>query len=119
MRKLSDYDGEEALDLWADLIEPIAVILTNEEVKKTIQKNSPPLLIVRTILKSCKKEATEILLRIDDTPVNGLNIISRLLALIDEIMHDKIAMSFFNSQGQKSEDEFSGSAMENTGANEI
>jgi hypothetical protein len=32
--KLSDYKGEEALDVLADIIEPLANIITDEDIQK-------------------------------------------------------------------------------------
>ena len=37
MKKLSDYQGEEALELWADLIEPMSEILVDPEMKKVFE----------------------------------------------------------------------------------
>ena len=31
MKRLSDYQGEEAIELWADLLDPISDILTDKE----------------------------------------------------------------------------------------
>ena len=113
MKKLSDYQGEEAIELWADLMKPAADILANKEVATIMQSKKPPILIVHAILKNCKKEAMEILTRIDNTPVNGLNAVTRLLALLGEIMEDETAKSFFNMQGQNTDKKHSGSATEN------
>lgn len=118
MKKLSDYKGEEAIDLWADLMEPMANILADKEVAQIMQSKKPPILIVHKILKTHKKEALEMLIRIDDTPINGLNAVTRLLSLLGEIMEDETAKSFFGMQGQKTVEKSSGSDMENTEASE-
>lgn len=120
MKKLSDYQGEEAIDLWADLMEPAATILADKEVAAVMQeKGKPPIVIVHKILKRHKKEAIEILTRIDSTPVNGLNAVTRLLVLIGELMEDEVARSFFATQGQTMAGESSGSDTENTEASGI
>lgn len=113
MKKLSDYNGEEAIDLWADLMEPTATILADPEVAKFMQSGKPPIKIAHKILKTHKKEAIEILTRIDDTPVNGLSVVTRLLSLLAEISSDETIKSFFGTQGQKTEDMPSGSPTEN------
>ena len=76
MRKLSDYKGDEAIELWADLIEPIAMILADKSMEATIKSGKPKIVVAKEILKAHKKEATEILLRIDPEPLTGLNIMN-------------------------------------------
>ena len=118
MKKLSDYQGNDAIELWADLLEPVALIFADKEIKELAQSKKAPLYIAKEALKSHPKEITEILLRIDDTPIDGLTVIKRLVNLIKELMESSEAKSFFNLQGQKSEDESSGSAMVSIEANE-
>lgn len=118
MKKLSDYKGEEAIDLWADLMEPAARILADKQVSAVMQSKKPPIMIVHKILKTHKADAIEILTRIDDTPINGLNAVTRLLTLIGEMMEDETMKGFFDTQGQKKENVSSGSDTENTEAKE-
>lgn len=113
MRKLSDYQGDEAIELWADLIEPIAKIIADESVAK-IYKTKPRIEVAREILKKHKEEATQILLRIDPSPLNGLNIVVRLLELLLEIENAEELKGFFGSAGQaKTGSGSGGSATEN------
>lgn len=115
MKKLSDYKGDEAIELWADLLEPLNVILADEEVSKVIQSGKPRLIIAKSILKSHKKEAVDIMLRIDPEPINGLNIILRLVALLADIgQNDEIKSFFGYAEQAKTEDESGGSVTENT-----
>lgn len=95
MKRLSDYTGNEAIDLWADLITPLSAILSDEGVKVAITSGKSQLIIAQEILKSHSKEAVDILMRIDDTPINGLNIILRVISLIEEIEENKDIASFF------------------------
>lgn len=118
MKKLSDYTGEEAIDLWADLMDPAATILADKEIAAIMKSKVAPIRIVHKILKTHKKEAIQILTRIDDTPVNGLNAVTRLLALIGELMEDETAKGFFGMQGQKTDSTSSGSGTESTEENE-
>lgn len=118
MKRLSDYKGEEAIELWADLITPAAFILAEADIPKLINEKKKPVEIASIVLKSHPKEAIEILTRIDETPVDGLNVIIRLVALINDIISDDTAKGFFVTQAQKKEEESSGSATVNTMAEE-
>lgn len=119
MKKLSDYKGDEAIELWADLLEPLNAILGDDTVRTTIQSGKSKMMIAKDILKTHKKEAVDILLRIDPEPINGLNIILRLVALIADIGQNDEIKSFFGYAGQEqTESESSGFVMVNTEAEE-
>ena len=114
MKKLSDYKGDEAIELWADLLEPLTVILGDKELLAQV-KDKAPLIIAKEILKSHKQEAVEILVRIDPEPLDGMNILIRMMLLLADIGNNKEIMSFFGSAPQAmSESESFGSAMEST-----
>ena len=100
MKKLSDYKNEEALDLWADLLDPMTKILGDPEMQKVFRSGKPPFLIAKEILSAHKAEAIQIMLRVDDTPVDGLNILTRLVGLVLELMNNEDMKSFFVSAGQ-------------------
>ena len=113
MKKLSDYKNEEAIELWADLIGPMARILGDEKTKSLVKTKSP-IDIAKGILAEHKSDAIEIMLRIDDTPVDGINVVTRLVGIILEIMNNEDLRSFFTSAGQETMQSASfGSAMEN------
>lgn len=115
MKKLSDYKDEEAIELWADLLDPFATILADAEIANAIRARKPALLIAKDIIKKHKKEAEEILLRVDPTPINGLNIIIRLMSVVMELINDPTMQSFFEfAVAEKKEEKSSGSATENT-----
>lgn len=119
MKKLSDYKGDEAIELWADLIEPLTNILGDKKVANAIQSGKSKMMIAREILKEHSSEARDILLRIDDTPIDGLNIVLRLVAVLSDIGQNEEIKSFFGYAVQaKTESESSGSVMENTEAKE-
>jgi len=119
MKKLSDYQGDEAIELWADLLEPLTIILGDSEVQKVIQSGKPKIAIAKEILKAHKKEATEMMLRIDPEPIDGLNIILRLVGILADIGQNEEIKSFFGYAEQAGmEAESSGSVTENTEAEE-
>lgn len=115
MKRLSDYQGEEALELWADLLEPMTEIIGDDEIQKVIKSGKPKITVVKDILKLHKKEATEIMLRIDPEPIDGVGVITRLLGIVSDFMQNAELRSFFGFAVQeKTESESSGSATENT-----
>ena len=114
MKKLTDYKDNEAIDLWADLLDPLSDILTDEKIRKVVQSGKSKMDIVKEILKRHKKQATEILLRIDNTPIDGLNIIVRLVDLVTDIGENEEIRGFFGyAEQDQTEDESSGSPTEN------
>lgn len=119
MKRLSDYKGEEAIDLWADLLEPLTVIFSDKELIENIKSGKAKMLIAKDVITAHKKEAEEILLRIDPTPLDGMNIITRLIAILVDIGDNEDIKPFFGSAVQEKMDkESSGSPTENTGVAE-
>lgn len=115
MKKLTDYKDDEAIELWADLLDPLTEILTDDKIRDVVQNRKSRIDIVKTILRLHKKEATEVLLRIDPSPLDGLNIILRLKALVSDIGDNEEIKSFFVSSGQgKTGSESSGLHMVST-----
>ena len=107
MKKLSDYEGEEALDLWADLLDPFIQIVGDEKIASMLRAKKPPIVTAREICKTYKAEAIQILTRIDPTPVNGLNVLIRLASIIKEVGNDPTVKSFFASAPEERKDETS------------
>lgn len=119
MKKLSDYKGDEAIDLWADLLEPLTRILGDDEIRKVIQSGESKMSIAKTVLKLHKDDAVEIMLRVDPEPIDGLNIILRLVALLADIGQNDEIKSFFGFAEQaQTEPESSGSVTESIEAEE-
>lgn len=119
MKKLSDYKGKEAIDLWADLLDPLTEIFTDKEVQQAIIDKTSALTKAQVILKAHKADAVKILLKVDPTPIDGLNLIARLLSLALEIEHSEVFADFFGSSEQeKTESESSGSVTVITEAKE-
>ena len=116
MRKLSDFEGEAAIDLWAEVIEYVSTIFSDPKVRE--HRNDSKINLAKEILKLHKSEICKILLAIDDTPINGMNIIARVVGILNELDSDPAIKDFFGMQGQKETKESSGSAMETTEAKE-
>lgn len=119
MKNLSDYKDDAAIDLWADLLEPLSVLLSDEGVKNAVRAGKSKTEIAREILKNHKKEASEILLRIDPEPIDGLNLVLRLVSVITDIGKNEEIASFFGYAVQaKQEEKPFTSATESTEAKE-
>ena len=122
--RLSDYKGEEALDVLADIIEPVTLILGDKEIQELAKgKNVPPIKFVKPMLKNHKKEILEILARLENEPIEEykekVNILTLPTAIL-ELINDPEIQNLFHSQGQTQVTSLasSGSATENTEASE-
>lgn len=109
--KLSDIKGEAALDALADLIEPAAEIMTDEQFVKCIRNNNR-VKAVKLALKNHKQAIITIMAVLDgkkpeEYEVNILTLPAKLL----EVLNDPDVMNLFQLQGTVTS---SGSAMENT-----
>lgn len=125
MRKLSEIQNEDAIDVLADLLDPIAEISKDKEVrapKKLEDGTEVPktrLEIVQTILKRHKRAVIQILAILDGVPLEEYKInMIQIPAKVYECLNDKDILAFFQSQGLNLSDAPSGSATENTGAEE-
>lgn len=117
MKKLADYKDAEAIELWADLLEPITKIMADKDVANTVKSGKAPFMIASEILKSHKEDAITIILRIDPTPIDGLNLIVRIVDIVMEIMNNEEVKGFFASAEQATTLKgISGSATVNTEA---
>lgn len=114
MKRLSDYKEEEAIELWMDLLDPIGNILSNEKIKWAYKKSGNRIQVAKAIISECKTDAVQILLRIDPTPIDGLNLITRLIDLLMEIEGSEDLKPFFHSAGIATGGASSGNATENT-----
>lgn len=119
MKKLSDYKGDAAIELWMDLMDPLSVIIGDERIAKIVQLKKPRTVIAKEVLKLHKKEAVEILKRIDPEPIDGLNLVLRLLSILTDIGQNEEIQSFFGYAEQaKTASESSGSVTGNIGGEE-
>lgn len=113
--KLREFENEQALDLLADIIEPIARIMADDKIEKMVKAKKPVLIIASHILKNNKRDVIEIVAMMNgaDPATFKFNTVT-LLKDVVEIMDDPDIISLFTSQGQMTEEGSSGSATENT-----
>jgi hypothetical protein len=117
--KLSDYKGEKALDVLANMLEPATEILADNEVANGIKRGDIPVKIVKVAIQRHKRAVIELLAALNDMPPDEYAEQVSLLTLpkqLLELMNDEDVQSLFSSRGQMTEAQFSGSAMESTGA---
>lgn len=109
--KLSEYKGEQALDILADIVEPAAAIFADPDVRKIFESGQPKLKAVKVIIKTHKREVMDILAALDgeDPATYNPGLFTLPLRLI-EILNDPELMSFFEQQSQIANGASSGSA---------
>lgn len=125
MRKLSEIQNEEAIDVLADLLDPIAEISKDKEIRKP-NKNEQgedvpktKMEVIQAILKRHQRAVVKILAILDGVPIEDYKInIIQIPAKVYECLNDKDMLAFFQSQGLNISDASSGSATENTEAEE-
>lgn len=113
--KIYEITGEAAIDLLADIMEPMVEIVSDEEIRKAAEKGTNNLRLVQMILKKKKKEVLKIMALIDqeDPETYAPNIFVLPKRLLELLSLPEMRSLFF-SQGQKNEGEHSGSVSENT-----
>lgn len=114
-----EAQNEDAVEILADLIEPAAKILANEEVQTLYKAKAPKLKIISTALKADKKAVLEIAAIAEGVdPKEYKCTIPSLIKSLLNILNTPGVDDLFQSQGRIEEKPSSGSAMENTEANE-
>ena len=110
--KLSEYQGEAALDLLADLIEPVGEIMSDKEIGDVFKKNR--FKAIGLAIKNHKKSVIQILATMDGVPVDKYKCnVFTLPAKILELLNDPALVQLFTYQGQTGDANSSGSASEN------
>ena len=111
--KLSEYQGEAALDVLADLIEPAGEIMTDKEIGEVFKKNR--FRAIGLAIKNHKKSVMQIMATIDGVPVDEYKCnVFTLPVKILELLNDPDIVQLFTYQGQTGDANSSGSASENT-----
>lgn len=117
--RLSDFENEKAIDLLADILEPVARIMSDSEVKKLWKSGKPGLFLVRYALKNHKDSVIEIISAMNgESPDNyTFNVITLTRDLL-ELFNDPELVSVFQSQSQMMPVGSFGSATESTEGDE-
>ncbi len=114
--RLTDFKGEEAIDVLAEIMLPFSVIINDEEFQKRFKANIPRLEMASFVLKEHKKEILDMYEPLTKESRNEATP-TKLIQLILDIVNDPELRSLFTSQGQTEALRPSGSATENTEEN--
>lgn len=114
MKTLSDYKDDEAIDLWATILDPLMVIVGDEEIKKMYAEKKSYASIAAVAIKEHKEQVKEVILAIDDTPITASNLMTRVLVNMLDMVNDGEYGAFLNSQVQKDGQSASTPATEST-----
>ena len=110
--KLSEYKGEAALDILADLIEPAGDIMSDKEIGEVFKKNR--FKAIGLAIKNHKKAVIQIMATMDGVPVEEYKCnVFTLPVKILELLNDSELIRLFTYQGQTGDASSSGSASEN------
>ena len=113
---MAERTNEEALDLFADLLEPCAEILADREFTESLTSGEKRVKAVRTAIRNHKSQIIEILAILDgEDPAtykvpNPLTLFKKLM---DFLNRDEVK-DLFTGQAQKTGGVVSGSATANT-----
>lgn len=100
MRKLSEIKGEDALDVLADVLDPIMDIATDEEFVKVIRSGDKKGAI-KNLLKSHKKEVLEVMAILEgESPETYEPPLLKLPSMLLELFNDPELVSLFLSPDQ-------------------
>lgn len=117
--KLSEFKGDDALELLADIIDPTVEILSDTKISDLVKANGAKTDIVKLILRNHKQSIKEILARMENVAVDDFEInVFTFPVKVLEIINDEDLMAFFTSQVQMTDNGAFGLAMENTTENE-
>ena len=100
--KLSDFKGEKAIEVFADLLEPIADILSDNEIVTLVQSDDfKQIDVIKKILKGHPESVIQILAILEekDPKTYEPNIVSLPKKLI-EIFNDEALKDLFTSQSR-------------------
>ena len=110
--KLSEYQGEAALDILANLIEPAGDIMSDKEIGEVFKENR--FRAIGLAIKNHKKAVMQILATMDGVPVEEYkcNVLTLPMKIL-ELLNDPDLIHLFTYQGQTGDAKSSGSASEN------
>ena len=110
--KLYEYQGEAALDILANLIEPAGEIMSDKEIGDVFKENR--FKAIGMAIKNHKKAVMQILATMDGVPVEEYKCnVFTLPVKILELLNDPDIVQLFTYQGQTGDANSSGSASEN------
>lgn len=114
MKKLSEYKDEEALDMLADLIDPVINIFGDEDVAN-YYRGGVKIKAVQVAIKKHKEDVINMLAILEGVPREEYHCnLLTLPKILLNIFNDPELASFFDAQSEKDSETPSGSVMVNT-----
>ncbi len=116
--------NDDKLELFADMLEPIAIIMADDNVTGIIKRGEPAIRMVRNAIKFHKEQVIEILARIDGVDIkeyefDALRVTMKLLNFFNRPDVQRMVNELFTSPRKSADDASSGAVTENTTANAI
>lgn len=114
MKKLSEYKDEEALDILADLLEPVINIMGDGRIAGYI-KEGQKTKAIKTAIKDYKNDVMDMMAILEGKPREEYhcNMLTLPMILLN-ILNDPVLVDFFSSQAELISEIPSGSATEST-----
>lgn len=120
MKRLSDYQNEEALDLLVDIIEPAAELMSDQSTVNLLysKKAGDRMKGVKQMIREHKSAVMQILAALDGVPVAEYQCsVFTLPTRLIEILNDKELLSFFTDQQMQNSETHSSSVTDHTPEN--
>ena len=112
--KLREIKNERAIELLADMFDPIMEIASDDKVVSAARSDNK-ILMVKVILKEHSRAVFELMAMTEGVPVEDYECnVMTLPAKLVELFNQPEFEFLFQSQGQKTENTSFGSATENT-----
>lgn len=123
MKKLSEFKDEQALDLLAEVFEPVVSIFADKNFLSAVDGENK-LSAVRIAIRDHKHAVMKILAAMDGVPVseyhcNVFALPIRLAEIISEVMEEPELMTFFTSSSRRAQETPSGSTTESIEESEV
>lgn len=127
MKRLSEYRGEQAIEVMGDILEPATIIMGDPEIRKLNDESTSKVKIVKYILKNHRESVLQIMAVLDGVDIDdkkayedyrkSVNFFTLPMNLLS-ILNDPDVQSLFTSQGQMMGSTFSTPASEKSQENE-
>lgn len=113
--KLSELKDGDALEVYAELLDPVTKIAVDKEFQELYNSNKPYLLIIKHLLKNHKDETMEILAIVNGKKKEEFHAnFWEIPKMIKEIWDDANFQNLFQLQQMTNSNDTSSVAMENT-----
>lgn len=116
MKSISDYTGEQALEMWADLFDQFAEILLDKDIIAVTTKGKVDIQTAARLAIKNHRTALLDIFKYIGADVNGASLFANVVTLITEMILGGKMSTFFGQSTQGTSDAASfGNVTENTG----